>query len=537
MSLSRYPVTRIVGLSAFLLACLVGSFLLFGDWEIARSEFGEQRSDARSVPDARSRGGALLTAQELAEVSVVGSRSEVQAQAQVILAESALMVSTTEIGTYSLLLDSIRKAAEGDEPHHAAWPHVQALTNMVTDDLSGAELPAVRLGLDAVLRASATESEFVRAAVLMALGMALPKIEAEGLANEFVLGTPGELARSAWFILAVRQLTAGSDPGGVDLGMFTRFDSQVSLETWPIVIPYPEDSSLMELGLRQLTSARIDRESKNDDSPKSSLLLRQKMAGWEVIVLTAFAVRAQKPGQARDMLLQWMWDSDMRRVCIWSLCLAAKSDRELAATLRDHLLSLGVNSDAGKYLAGQLGGLAGRGDLVFEMLQAELLGPSESEGLLKQYKDAHAVFALGEMLASGQEELGEQATELLIEVASSPTVLDSVRTLALVELANARPDRIGDGIELVLISEAGGGPRQVAALLARTVQVGDQQRMRDLLIASYSWGEVNSDIHEAYVISLMFFGGADSDSFLRGVPLGDIVDPTLARSLELYLSR
>ena len=371
----------------------------------------------------------------------------------------------------------------------------------------------------------------------MALGMALPKIEAEELANEFVLGTPGELARSAWFILAVRQLMADSGPGGVDLGLFTRFDSQVSLGTWPIVIPYPGDSSLMELGLPQLTSARIDRESKNDDDPKLSLLLRQKMAGREVIVLTAFAARAQKPGPARDMLLQWMWGSDMRRVCIWSLCLAAKSDRELAATLRDHLLSLGLNSDAGKYLAEQLGGLAGRGDLVFDMLQGELLDPSESEGYREQYKDTLAVFALGEIIGSGQEELGEQATELLIEVASNPTVLDSVRKVALVELANARPDRIGDGIELVLISEAGGGPRQVAALLARTVQVADQQRMRDLLIASYSWGEVNSDIHEAYVISLMFFGGADSDSFLRGVPRGDIVDPSLARSLELYLSK
>ena len=540
MSSSRYSVSHIVGLTAFLLVCLLGGMLYFGGSAKARPEWDEQVSAAqRGAEERPDREVAPLSVRELseepAERGVVESRTEVQAQEK--LAESTLVDSTTKLGTWEDLLESIRTAAETDKPHRMAWPHVVALSEMVAEQPSRAELSPMRLGLDAVLRASATESDFVRAAVLMALGMALPKSEAEGLAQEFVLGEPGELARSAWFVLALRQPAADSDLGGVDLGLFRHLDSRVSLDTWPTVIPYPEDSNLLELALPQLSPPRFYRGSKKGGDLVPSSQIREITATRETIVLTVFAVRAQRPGLARDMLMEWMWSSDMWRACVWSLSYAANSDPDLAAILRDHLLTRGLDNDAGQYLAEQLGGLAGRGDLVINMLQSELLDPSEAEGIREQLKDTHALFALGEIIASGQPELGEQAAELLIEAASSPTVIDSVKKLALVELANARPDRVGDAIELVLISEAGERTRKMAAVLAKTVQVADQQRMRDLLIASYSWGAGDSETHEAYVRSLMFLGGSDCVTFLRGVPPGDITDSQLARDLELYLAK
>lgn len=411
------------------------------------------------------------------------------------------------------LLEAIRAAEAALEPHVVAWPAVQELGSLVAASRDAEH--GIHEELEVIARG--TETDFVRGAVLFALGLGLPKSEARRLVEPYIEGPPGEVARAAWLVLAFARGGAGGGPGSLDLSGFDTVASRVNREIWPVVLPFVGDEAAdeaIELAIAHLSPARKFLDA------SESLELPE---GWreegvltrEVILLSTLAVPGQQPGVARDWLMKWITNSDMERASLWSLCMAARTDDALASELRSLLLTLDMFSLQGRAVAQMLGGVADRGDLILSMLLTELNTNDAGDPRLDLAQNVDALIAIGEMLGSSNETLAKQALDPLVTLAIDPTRAEDLRMLTLAQLSVAHPEKVGDAIELILISQDTSSAREWAANFATSVPADQQERMRDLLIQSFDYGTDASGLES--LKSLAYLGGPKVEAFFASL--------------------
>lgn len=411
------------------------------------------------------------------------------------------------------LLKAIRAAEATLEPHVVAWPAVQELGSLVAS--SRDEGNGVQEDLEVIARGP--ETEFVRGAVLLALGLGLPKNEARRIAEPFIEGPPGEVARAAWLVLALARGMESGGAGSLDLAGFDTIASRVNREIWPVTLPAvsaESASEAIELAVAYLSPARAVLDAPvNPERPEG--WREEGVLTREVILLSTLAVPGQAPGPARDWLMKWISDSDMERACLWSLCMAARTDDALANELRSLLLTMDLFSLQGRAVAQMLGGVADRGDLVLGMLLTELNTNDAGDPRLDLAQNVDALIAIGEMLDSSNEVLGKQALDALVDLAIDPERSEDLRMLTLAQLSVARPEKVGDAIELILISQDTSSAREWAANFATSVPVDQQERMRDLLIQSFDFGTDASKLES--LKSLAYLGGPKVEDFFASL--------------------
>ena len=195
--------------------------------------------------------------------------------------------------------------------------------------------------------------------------------------------------------------------------------------------------------------------------------------------------------------------------------MAARSDDALANELRSLLLTMDLFSLQGRAVAQMLGGVADRGDLVLGMLLTELNTNDAGDPRLDLAQNVDALIAIGEMLGSSNEVLGKQALDALVDLAIDPERSEELRMLTLAQLSVARPEKVGDAIELILISQDTSSAREWAASFATSVPVDQQERMRDLLIQSFDFGTPASELES--LKSLAYLGGPKVEAFFASL--------------------
>ena len=446
-------------------------------------------------------------------------------------AEAPEAAPAAEAEDWRALLDRIRSAGAAENPHREAWPHVRTLAERTRADEADGSPERIAQELDTLLRDPLAEGAFVRGAILLALGIAHPEDSARSLAGPFLDEPPGEVARAAWLVVG---LTGGNGEGaGIDLGGFENYHSRTGLTIWPVTVPVARRDAAadLELALERLLPPKLYLP---DGRPlgTGTAQVEQGVLTRETIVLALLAGGAREPGTVRDWLFEWAGGSDMSHACVWSLCLAARDDLDLALALRDLLFQLGLPD--GSLLADLLSGMAGRGDLVFDMVAMEL-GLADEGQVVSYVRKVNALNVLGEIMKSRDAAAAARATDVVIDVALDGSRSEDLRFVTLVLLSVSNPARVGDAIEPILIGPESGKVREMAAKLADGVPVEQQQRMRDVLMNTYD-PDASARIRETYVRSLLSLGGDDARAFLRGVVGSEGLSDEVRALLNDYLS-
>ncbi|MFT5051373.1 MAG: hypothetical protein ACI8QZ_002784, partial [Chlamydiales bacterium] len=434
---------------------------------------------------------------------------------------------------WHVALDAIRSVESANDPHRAAWPHVQTLAGHAHANLAAGEPGPIAVALEALIRDPMGETPFVRGALLLAIGGAYPAPARHNLAGEVLAqqtpDSPNELARAAWLVMG---MSAGP---GVDLARFKPLHSKTRRGLWPVSVRGASAEGVLDRALAQLQPTALYGAGDAPGARPTEGWAAQGTLTREVIVLAHLAWPARSPGPIRNNLLEWAVGTDMSHACIWSLCLAARDDDGLAETLRDLLETLDPSSSEGTLLAELLAGLAHRGDLVFDLYEARLT-PLEMEQDIDAYMSKlNAIFALGAMIESENSEVAGRASDLLAEVALNPGRSDDVRRLTLVQLAVSSPVLAGDLMETILISPESAAMRRTAATLARSEPAATQQRMRDAMMDSFR-AELPLEVRESYVHALIALGGDDTTAFLRNITGTEQFSRRVREELEQYLS-
>jgi len=447
--------------------------------------------------------------------------------------EAVIAKAPERASDWNASLAAIRAAGTNDDPHRTAWRHVQALGRHARADLDGDDPGPVAVALEALLRDSTGETPFVRGALLLALAHAHPAPAGRILADEFLAKGPGdprdELARAAWLA------TARSDGAGVDLGEFERHHSKTRRTVWPVTVRSATSDDMVDEVLAQLHPTILYGVGESAQSRAADDWAADGTLTRETIVLAHLAGAAQQPGPIRDKLFEWAVESDMSHACIWSLCLAARTDDGLALALRDLLSTMDLSSSEGALLAELLAGLARRGDLVFDTLTSQLIPLEADEDIGAYMAKLNAIFALGAMIESGESALVERAIDLLVEIALTPGRSDRLRRVSLVQIAVSAPELTGDVLEAILVSPESASMRRMAALLTRTEPAATRQRMRDALMNSFS-DDLTDDVRESYIRALIALGGDDATAFLRNLSATESLSAKVREELDALLA-
>ena len=289
----------------------------------------------------------------------------------------------------------------------------------------------------------------------------------------------------------------------------------------------------LELAVLHLVPPRFYRDAPEDPTRPSSWR-EEGILTREVILLSTLAIPAMEPGGARNRLLEWHADSDMRQACIWSLCLAARTDEALALELRELVLVGSLSSEAGQSLARMIEEIAGRGDLVLDLLTAELQRHETTDLEGDHVRNVVALVAMSELLASENSELASAALEQVVGIAIDPTRSEDLRFLTLAQLSALRQEQVGDAIELILVSQDESSAREWAARFATAVPPDQQPRMRDLLIETFAYGG-GAGQKEA-LQSLTWMGGPEVDAFVASWNGSKDLSPEAQAVIDEYLA-
>ena len=422
-------------------------------------------------------------------------------------------------------LERIRASEDAPGRHQVTWPSVLGLAELARNrPESIPRMSALVVG---------SETEFVRAAVLMSLGSSGAG-EVTQLAEGLLNGPPGELTRAAWIVLALARGEGVGD--GLDLSGFQSGSRWIEGGIWPATLPPVSREAAvgaLELAVLHLVPPRFYRDAPEDPTRPSSWR-EEGILTREVILLSTLAIPAMEPGGARNRLLEWHADSDMRQACIWSLCLAARTDEALALELRELVLVGSLSSEAGQSLARMIEEIAGRGDLVLDLLTAELQRHETTDLEGDHVRNVVALVAMSELLASENSELASAALEQVVGIAIDPTRSEDLRFLTLAQLSALRQEQVGDAIELILVSQDESSAREWAARFATAVPPDQQPRMRDLLIETFAYGG-GAGQKEA-LQSLTWMGGPEVDAFVASWNGSKDLSPEAQAVIDEYLA-
>jgi len=484
-------------------------------------------SDSKTAPDAVASNEPMPLGEALHSEQ---AREAVQGEAKVAAKEQQAKQAPT--AAPEDLLAAIRSAENQADPHAVAWPFVEQLAALVT----ARSKQGASIADDLAAELHGSETAFVRGAVLLALGLSLPNERALALAEPLILEPPGELARAAWLVLTLAQAPPDQTGKSLNLASFDRLASRTRGDIWPVELPSvsPDAAAVsLERALSHLTPPAFYLDAlKHQDLSESES--SEGVLTREVILLATLAVPGQEPGPAQDMLLKWMSRSDMDHACIWSLCVAARDDDGLANRLHSLLLSLDLFSDPGRTLSQMLGGVADRGDLLLDLLLNEIGTNETGDPTFDLMENVDVLFAIGEILNSKNETLADQALEALVDLTLDAEQSPDLRSLTLAQLSVARPERVSQAIELILISQDQTQTREWAAALATSVPVDQQERMRSLLIDTFDYGTATSKTDS--IKSLAYFGGDKVLAFFTSITGNAKLEPKAQAMIDEFLS-
>ncbi|MFT5285793.1 MAG: hypothetical protein ACI8TQ_001961 [Planctomycetota bacterium] len=429
------------------------------------------------------------------------------------------------------LLDGIRRASRTATPHDIAWPLVQELASVVRTEPSDEEPGAIAVELDTLLADPNGEQSFVRAAILLILGQSLSRSSSRELAMQFLDEEPGELARAAWWVL---NLSGNGEPGlALHVDGFGPMYSRSDLYSWPLVVQTIADPQDLSRALSALQPALFYLASAPPNLTEAEIA--QAVLTRETLVISQLGTSVGTAGHVRDQVLEWARSSDMSHACMWVLCHAALNDEELASSLGRLAVELGISTNEGVFLM-ELLARVGLPGVALAALNESTLAVTAGPGAFSYLAGVYTLGVLGAIIDSGDVDLAKEATDRIIEMALNVEATEDLRNFSLVELGAADSSRVIDALGPIL-SRGDSPPRLLsyAANIARTVPQDQHEQMKQILLNSYDVS-LPQNVQQAYVRSLMKFGGDDARQFLQDVYGANTLGPEILAEVEAFLA-